>query len=227
MLATYYGNNTYKTATGTTTFTVASPGISVAVTPTTLSATYGSNATGTLTVTSGSSASGTTSFALSLVSYTGATFTGCYGLSARTLSLPANGSASATLTLYTNATSCTSAGLIPLTTAALPAAGTTVAWGNSRYGALAALPLPLLLLLLRRRRVPAALLAVVGLACGLGLSGCGSSSSTTTTTPTGTGTGTTTTSTGNTGSYVIRVTASTAASSGTLTSSTTFTLNVQ
>lgn len=224
VLATYYGNNTYKTATGTTTFTVASPGISVAVTPTTLSATYGSNAIGTLTVTSGSSASGTTSFALSLVSYTGATFTGCYGLSARTLSLPANGSASATLTLYTNATSCTSAGLIPLTTAALPAAGTTVAWGNSRYGALAALPLPLLLLLLRRRRVPAALLAVAGLACGLGLSGCGSSSSTTTTT---TGTGTTTTSSGNTGSYVIRVTASTAASSGTLTSSTTFTLNVQ
>lgn len=231
VLATYYGDNTYKTATATATFTVASPGIGVAVSPTTLTATYGSNATGTLTVTSASGAAGTTSFALSLVSYTGATFTGCYGLSSRTVSLASNSSVADTLTLYTTASSCTSAGLTPLSASALPATSTSTAatgWGNKRYS-LAVLPLPMLLLLLYRRRVPAALLAMVSLACVLGIVGCGSSSTgTTTTTTTGTGTGTTTTTTsGNSGTYVIRVSASTAATSGTLTSSTTFTLNVQ
>ena len=230
VLVTYYGDNTYKTATATATFTVASPGIVVAVSPGTLSAPYGSTATGTLTITSGSGGSGSTSFALSLVSYTGASFTGCYGLSPKTVSLPANGSASTTLTLYTTASSCTSAGLTPLATAALSVPDSAGGWRGSRYSALAALPLSLLLFMLRRRQIPSALLAVLGLACGLGLAGCGSgsSSSTSTTPPAGTGTGTTTTtSTANTGTYVIRVSASTATSSGMLTSSTTFTLNVQ
>ncbi len=224
--ATYYGDNTYKSATSSATVTVVNPGISVAVTPSTLTAAFGSTTSGTLTVTSVGSAAGAASIKLSLVSYTGATSGICYGLNPASPTVPANGSVTSTLTLYTTLTSCNPNGnqLFPPTSASSVAPLKGV-----RLLAWAGLPLPFLLFLLRRRVRSVGLLTVLAVSCCLGLSSCGSggtpSSGTTTTTTTGTGTTTTTSSTA--ASYVIRVTAVVPNPSGTLSATTTFTFNVQ
>ena len=186
VVAQYTGNGIFAASTGATSVQVQAPGFTLSANPTTMNVNQGSSGTSTLTLTSTLGYSGTVKFSLSTSSTSLQTY-GCYTLS--NTAVPANGTATATLTLYTSQSACSSA-----TTASQP--GTRHLFVKSSSGGTPAAPantparkaVPIgaaalggfLLLGLRKRR--AKWLTMMGCVLLLGVAsmavGCGGGSST-------------------------------------------------
>lgn len=223
----YSGDNTYLPATASIVVTVLGPGIGIALSPTTLTSTYSGSATTTATLSSLNNYSGQVKFGLSLVSFTGATFSGCYQLTPGTVNPAPNGTAITAIALYPAAASCTGA-------ASLRFAGTSLVNAEQAKNSQPGIPVRSRIVLalaglaglfaFRGRMKRSAALLVLLLSAALGFGGCGSGQGMSSTTGSGTGstggTGSTTT-----GSYVIRVTATSVANSA-ITASSTLTLSV-
>ncbi len=174
VLATYSGDTTYVPGEASTTVTVTTPAITLSVNSPALTVASGGNATMTVTVTSQNGFTGQVGLKLALVSYTGASFTGCYSLSPTTVNTAAGGSASATVTMFPSSNGCTVTG------------GTTLAMANDGMTAkrrrMRRLPSTgvvicagLLSCFAFKRRVHiSALLVLLVSVAAVGLSGCGS-----------------------------------------------------
>ena len=225
--ATYSGDSNYLSASNSLTITVSSTvstgsgSISMTSSPATLTITSGTSGTEAITITSNGFA-GPLTFRAALTSATSSTFPYC--LSITPVTLTANASQTATLTVDT-VSNCATTGGITVSSFVQPArlpfgvvpTRRRIVLAGFFGGALA-------LFGLRRRRLTTALFVVLTGVLAFGLSGCGSGgTSTTTTTTTGTGTG----STGSTatGTYGLQISAY-SSSNPTISASTTFTLVV-
>ena len=106
VVAQYAGSATYAASTGTASVTIEGPSFTLAANPATISVNAGSSGTSTITITSKLSYAGTVNFTLS-TSSTSLQTNGCYTIA--NTPVTANGTATATLTLYTSQTACSSA----------------------------------------------------------------------------------------------------------------------
>lgn len=238
VVATYAGGGNYAAGSATLGLTVSANSGSIAMTsaPATLTISAGGSGTEAITLVS-SGFSGALAFKASLLSSTSATFPYCLSISPGTLSLAANATQTATLTVNTASTCASKTDTLTLSSnlAGFSGGGTlpTGATPTGRVpGALLIVSAGLLGCFALRRRQYASLF-VFGLVSVLafGLTGCGTggSTATTTTTTTPTPPSTTTTTTGNsaatTGTYSLRITAVSSANTS-ITATTTFTLVV-
>jgi subtilase family serine protease len=222
--AIYSGDSKFSDSSATIAVTVtggASPAsFLLSASPTTISVKSGSSATTTVTITSQNSYAGTVNFSLSTTS-TALQDDGCAAIN--NTAVTANGTATATLTLYTSSTSCVQTGL-------RTAPGALVRFGHgggtahNRSPFIPALPIGasalagVLLFGFRRQRSKlGAMLGCLMLAMALGgfVSGCGGSS----------GTGTGNSNNVPPGSYAITLTGTDSANSS-VTTSVNLTLNV-
>lgn len=185
IVAQYGGDSTHAASTGTISFDIIP--FRLAASPASVTVSQGKSGTSTITITSQHSYAGTVAFTLA-ASSTALSQDGCYKISNTAVS--ANGTATATLTLYTSQSACTAAGAVTgggvrkqLNT------GAPIASALHGTGTLTALPVgatAMLSLLLfgarfRRSKIVAVvsclfLLGVLGLAVGCG-GGSSSSSS--------------------------------------------------
>jgi subtilase family serine protease len=228
--ASYSGDGNNLAASNTLTITVSSTatsssgGISMSSLPATLTIASGSSGTEAITIVSGGFA-GPLTFRAALTSATSSTFPYC--LSITPVTLAANATQTATLTVNTVST-CSTTGGIPVSSAAVPTVPKVGGIASDHRGiALAALSGGVLALFgLRRRKFRAALFVLAAAVLTLGITSCGGGGSTTTTTTTTGGGGTTTTTTGVTGTYGLQISAY-SSSNTTISASTTFTLVVK
>ena len=231
---TYSGDTNNSAASNTLTITVStttttsSGGFSMTSSPATLSVTAGTTSTEAIAITSNGFA-GPLTFRAALTSSSTSTFPYC--LSITPVTLAANATQTATLTVNTVA-NCATTGSLPVSgtvsdtarsasTRPSPAAParTAVALAGLCGGAMA-------LFALRRRRLTASLFVLVAAVLALGISGCGSGSSAATSSSTSTGTGTTSTTSSPKGTYGLQISAY-SSTNPTISASTTFTLVVQ
>jgi hypothetical protein len=216
---TYAGDNNYKPSVPVSaTFTVVLPTFTLSASPSSLTLTSGGRGSLQLTVNAGATYSGTTNFQLGLISYTGAPFSGCFGLSSSSISSQRGAASSVTLTMYSGTSQCTTSNHL-----GAPAAGNAeeTTTNNLLPVILASLGFAGCLAFRRRKIAMRFLLALltVGLITAVGCTGNGSGA-------VSTGTTTTTATPTTTGTYVIQVTG---IQSGnyTVAASTNFTLVVQ
>jgi subtilase family serine protease len=215
VLVYYSGNSVYQTGSATltlsvpTTSTGTASSFTLASASSTVTVAAGSSTTNVITVTPAGGFTGTVTFAAALTSSSG-TFAGCYLLPTATVS---GAAVSSTMTIYTNSNGCLASSVLKGSTLAkLDRKPTQSGLPGPRTG-LVVLSAGLLACFTLRKRVRAGVLIAVALsALTVGITGCSSSGSSTTA-------ATTTTA----GTYVIRVTGT----SGTLTTTTSFTLVVQ
>ncbi len=227
VVATYSGDSTYIPGGASATVTVATPGITLAISPSAFTVSAGSNGSVTAVATSQNGFAGQITFKPTLVSSTGATFAGCYTLSPATVTLSSGGSASTTVNIFTSSSTCTMAGGITLAMShpspapvqaekhqspTQPSTGSEVLFaGLLGYFAF------------KRRSGSPGLLIVLVFALAGGLSGCGSGVSSaataTVTSPASPALPSTK------GTYVVQVTATSAADAS-IASSAPFTLNI-
>ncbi|SEB93440.1 Pro-kumamolisin, activation domain [Terriglobus roseus] len=215
VLVYYAGNAVYKPGSGTLTLTV--PTTSTGVTPSftlkaassTVTTSAGGSTTNVIAVTPAGGFTGAVTFSAALTSSTG-TFAGCYLLPTATV---ASAAVSSTMTIYTATTGCASSSALKSSTLAkLDTKPTQPGLPGPRAG-LVVFSAGLLACFTLRKRVRAGVLIAVALsALTVGMTGCSSSGSA--------ATAATTTSAG---TYVITVTGT----SGTLSTTTSFTLTVQ
>jgi hypothetical protein len=217
----YGGDNNFKpSAPVTATFTVVSPSFTLAVSPSMLTIPNGGSGSTTLTINAGPTYSGSTSFKLALLSYTGAAFSGCFGLSSLTPSSQRGSSTSITVTVYSGTSHCMTGDHVDV----LSASNTSKS-ANPLNIVFAASVGIIGCFTLRRRRLCAKLLIAVAWMSLLTAIGCSSGGSSVATTSGNTSSTGTTTNSPVTGTYQLEVIGS--GLGGLPTASTTFTLVVQ
>ena len=191
--AAYSGDSTFASSVGTVTVTVtdgtAAASFALSASPTTMTATSGGSGSSAITATSQNSYAGTVDLELSTSSTVLEEY-GCYGIANSSgaeiegVTLTANGTAAATLTLYTSESACnSSAGSLRPGMRVFRLAGTTGGSARNRSPFGGAVPMGaaalggLLLFGFRRRSKLGAMLGCLMLAVALGgfASGCGSS----------------------------------------------------
>lgn len=229
VVATYSGGGTYAASSASlgVTASATSGSLSMTSSPSTLTISAGGSGTEAITLVSGGF-SGALTFRASLLSSTSATFPYCLSINPGTVSLGANATQTATLTVNTASTCAAKSDTLTISSTQADI---------TRHGRL---PGGLLILsagllgcfALRRRQVATLAGFVLVSVLAFGLVGCGSGSSTgpgsTTTTPpaTTTPTPTSSNSAATTGTYSLRITAVSSTNTS-ITANTTFTLVVQ
>jgi hypothetical protein len=187
----YNGDDNYKPAApASATFTVVLPAFTLAASPSTFTVPNGGSGTTILTVNAGATYSGQTTFQLALLSYTGAAFSGCYGLSSTDVQSQRGTPTSATLTIYSGTSHCTSSNHISVLSAA------TAPPQRSLFPISIASLCIVCCLAFRRRRLASSLFVALISAALVSAIGCGGAGSSTTGSGGGTGSG----GTGGTGS---------------------------
>ncbi len=229
--ATYAGDTNYLAASNSLTLTVSTTastsggGISMTSAPASLTVVSGTAGTEAITIVSTGFA-GALTFRAALTSSTTSTFPYC--LSITPVTLAANATQVATLTVNTVST-CSTTGGVSLSRAATPASLTSDEGLSTRRNvAIAALAGGMFAVFgLRRRKFTGGLLVLLLGVLIAGLSGCGSGGSSSTSASTGTGTtGTTATTPTAKGTYGLQISAYSSANP-TISASTAFTLVVQ